>query len=291
MPIHLVSPYPPSPQLWLRGNLHTHTTLSDGILPPEEVVQRYAAAGYDFLAISDHDLVAPVADYQPLASMLLIPADEVTRSGSHMLAVGVQNAITPSPDRQQAIRDTVDAGGLPILNHPSWQAAFAHWPQEEMERLQGYAGIEIYNGIVEREPGCATATDRWDRLLSTGRRTWGFANDDFHRPVDFARGWNVVQTPERSVQAILTALKTGAFYASTGVQIRRIEAEGAQLSVETADAARIRFIGEFGRELAWLEGAAATYRATGEEGRYVRIECLGDGGRSAWSQPAFVEME
>jgi hypothetical protein len=37
-----------SPGRFWRGNLHTHSTLSDGVLAPEQVVARYVAAGYDF---------------------------------------------------------------------------------------------------------------------------------------------------------------------------------------------------------------------------------------------------
>ena len=37
-----------------KGNLHMHTTLSDGALTPEEAVLKYKKAGYDFLALTDH---------------------------------------------------------------------------------------------------------------------------------------------------------------------------------------------------------------------------------------------
>ena len=39
---------------WLRGNLHTHTTVSDGKLTPEECIRLYKEKGYDFLCITDH---------------------------------------------------------------------------------------------------------------------------------------------------------------------------------------------------------------------------------------------
>ena len=39
---------------WYRGNLHTHTTLSDGVLTPEEVKAKYREMGYDFIALCDH---------------------------------------------------------------------------------------------------------------------------------------------------------------------------------------------------------------------------------------------
>ena len=40
---------------WLRGNLHAHTTLSDGTVPPGEQAADYRAMGYDFLSVTDHN--------------------------------------------------------------------------------------------------------------------------------------------------------------------------------------------------------------------------------------------
>ena len=37
-----------------KGNLHTHSTRSDGINTPEEIAAHYRKKGYDFLAITDH---------------------------------------------------------------------------------------------------------------------------------------------------------------------------------------------------------------------------------------------
>ena len=39
---------------WYKGNLHTHSTNSDGRLSPEEVIGLYREEGYDFLALTDH---------------------------------------------------------------------------------------------------------------------------------------------------------------------------------------------------------------------------------------------
>lgn len=43
---------------WYRGNTHTHTLWSDGNDFPEMVVAWYADQGYDFIALSDHDILA-----------------------------------------------------------------------------------------------------------------------------------------------------------------------------------------------------------------------------------------
>ena len=39
---------------WYKGNLHTHTTLSDGRATPEETFALYKAEGYSFMALTDH---------------------------------------------------------------------------------------------------------------------------------------------------------------------------------------------------------------------------------------------
>ena len=38
-----------------KGNLHAHTTFSDGRRPIDEVIARYRELDYDFLAITDHE--------------------------------------------------------------------------------------------------------------------------------------------------------------------------------------------------------------------------------------------
>lgn len=42
---------------WWKGNLHTHTLWSDGDDYPEMVVDWYKSHGYDFLALSDHNIL------------------------------------------------------------------------------------------------------------------------------------------------------------------------------------------------------------------------------------------
>lgn len=283
----LQNPYLSDNFTWLRGNLHAHTTVSDGESPPEEVIAAYEKAGYDFLAISDHDRLVPPDQYRALTRMTLIPADEVTAAGPHVLAVQVAEVVEPDPHRQKVIDATVAQGGFAILNHPNWQRHYNHFPQELMERLAGYAGIEIYNGVIERLEGSALATDRWDRLLADGRRVWGYAHDDSHAFRDVARGWNVVQAADRSVGALCDALREGRFYASTGVEITRIAVDGQTISLAASNAQRIRFLGARGVEFHYADAGEARYQVTGREGGYVRVECYGEGARMAWTQPFF----
>lgn len=42
---------------WFKGNLHTHTLWSDGDSYPEVIINFYKTNGYNFLALSDHNIV------------------------------------------------------------------------------------------------------------------------------------------------------------------------------------------------------------------------------------------
>ena len=48
----------PESENWYKGNLHTHTFWSDGDAPPEIAVAWYKDRGYDFLALSDHNILS-----------------------------------------------------------------------------------------------------------------------------------------------------------------------------------------------------------------------------------------
>ena len=43
---------------WWKGNLHTHSFWSDGNDFPEMIVSWYAENGYNFLALSDHNILS-----------------------------------------------------------------------------------------------------------------------------------------------------------------------------------------------------------------------------------------
>ena len=49
----LLAPFSAPGRFW-RGNLHTHSNLSDGALEPKAVADAYKNAGYDFLQLSEH---------------------------------------------------------------------------------------------------------------------------------------------------------------------------------------------------------------------------------------------
>ncbi len=287
MTSNLHNPYGNGPGAWLRGNLHAHTVMSDGIRTPQELVDAYAARGYDFLMISDHDVLVDVDGLDP-RGMVLIPGCEVTARGPHVLHVDAPERVRPAKDRRRVINAINKTGGFAVINHPNWETSYNHCPQRYLESWSGYVGIEIYNAVVLRQAGHPQATDRWDRLLSQGRRVWGFANDDAHFPEDEGRAWNVVWTESRDRASIVDALREGRFYASTGVTLRSVSVEGTRICVETEDAELIVAHADFGRREASVEARTLEIDVAGCAARYLRFECWGRGDRMAWTQPFFL---
>ena len=66
----------------MKVDLHTHTTVSDGVLEPEELVELAAKCGVQYLAITDHDttdgLPRALAKTREYPSFTLIPGIELS---------------------------------------------------------------------------------------------------------------------------------------------------------------------------------------------------------------------
>lgn len=274
---------------WLRGNLHTHTTASDGKRPHQEVIDDYAARGYGFLMISDHDVYTGPEDYAKFDSrgMVLIPGNEVTARGPHLLHVNADRRIAPYGLRQGVINQINRTQGFCIVNHPNWAKNFDHCSALRMNEWMDYVGVEIFNGVCLRQEGSAYALGKWDIVLNDCRQIWGFANDDSHwAEGDVELGWNVAYVKEKSVAGVCAALKAGQFYPSTGIVITSIEVEGNRVRVVTENATRMVALRELGRRIAVVDDKAIEFTAP-DDATYVRVECLGDREKFAWTQPFF----
>lgn len=97
----------------LKIDLHCHSTVSDGVLPPEQVVERAHANGVHVLALTDHDETAGLdvaRDCAQRAGMQFVPGVEisVTWAGHTVHIVGLQ--ITPDDETLNAGLQSVRAG-------------------------------------------------------------------------------------------------------------------------------------------------------------------------------------
>ena len=71
---------------WFKGNLHTHSLWSDGTDYPEMIADRYKAAGYHFLAISDHNVLAEGTRWLELKAPAVVAGVLVQPGGGKVLA-------------------------------------------------------------------------------------------------------------------------------------------------------------------------------------------------------------
>jgi len=288
---HLVHPYEDLTEgQWLKVNLHAHTTMSDGKCTRQQVVDDYADRGYDALMVADHDVTTLVEDYMKLDSrgLLLIPGNEISANGQHLLHVNGTIPIRPIPQRQTVIDNASKEDDFVIVNHPNFGDNFDHCPMRLLRQWTGYVGIEIYNGIVNLATGNPYATDKWDMLLSEGRRIWGLANDDSHSPETIGTGWNEVFARQRTAEDVLEAILAGRFYATTGIAITDIAVEDMTVTIRTDAADHIVASGMLGRQIASVNDAQITVDVP-ETGIYVRFTCYGPHNTRAWTQPFFVE--
>ncbi|SDW78457.1 phosphoesterase [Paenibacillus sp. CF384] len=281
---------------WWRGSFHNHTTNSDGWFPLETVYKMYG--GYDFLGISDHDKITKHEGERSIPTVF--DAIEVSSRQTHMLLVnppltmldGYSNEFTIE-NYQRLLDMAVDNGGFGVLVHPN-RFFSNYWTLEDMMKLERYIGIEVYNG--DGNPEYDIAFDKWDALLSSGRKVWGFGNDDSHVYGQEKRAWNMVQAEANTNEAITQAIKDGNFYVSTGYGFDAIRTEGHTIVIDLRSNELldkmykyVTFFGKDGRVLQETTGriSQATYECKGDEG-YVRIAAYLEGGYGAFSQPLFI---
>ena len=298
---------------WYKGNIHTHTNLSDGDAPPEVAVRWYRDHDYDFLVLSDHNHLTIYEHAESESDApLMIPGEEVTMSlpkpggdyvPVHIIAIGINRVIEPinTDDVVSTLQANIDAiaeaGGISSIAHPNYRWAFDH---RQISAVTGAACMEIFNlpCNVDGAPGRYSMEQMWDNVLSAGRPIWGVAVDDTHNYYDFGpgkqnpgKGWIVVRTAELTQDAIVDGIERGEFYASTGVYLDELEIddEGIRLRVRQQEDWEyvVTFTGRGGTTFGQVSGTDASYRFRGDEG-YIRATVTCSNPIKAWTQPAFL---
>jgi hypothetical protein len=304
-------------QTWYRGNIHTHTTKSDGDAEPEKVVEWYKNHQYDFLVLSDHNHLTILdygAKHSDASGVLMIPGEEVTvrvRDGNipvHLNALGIARFVEPTIKEDvattiQANVDAIlDAGGIACINHPNWEWAFDH---RAILQTNGASLMEIFNASVGSHnypvpvPELFSPSEMWDHVLTAGVILFGVASDDSHHYHDFApemdnpgRGWVMVEGEALEADAVVEAMAQGKFYSSTGIYIEKLAASPDEIKLELRpkrDLIQVtQFIGKDGEVLQETVGTEASYRPTGNEG-YIRAAIRSSDGLQAWTQPVFIK--
>ncbi|MBB97686.1 MAG: phosphotransferase [Rhodobacteraceae bacterium] len=298
-----------APGTFWRGNLHTHSNRSDGVLSPEEVCRRYQAEGYDFIALTDHFVELfgyPITDTRPFRNnrFTTILGAELHSGGMengelwHILAVGLPEDFAPSNtphfhpiDDQESGAEIAAraraAGAFVAIAHPEWSGLTT----ADARSIEAAHAVEVYNH------GCAMGCDRphgfytLDQLLTEGRRLTLCATDDAHfSEPDHFGGWVMVKAEENEPEALLNALKAGHYYSSQGPEIHGVTWEPTRVTVESSAVASVIVQGK-GTAAVAVHGDSMTRTevplARFEGSPFLRVTVTDRAGKRAWLNPVY----
>ena len=292
-----------------RGNLHGHSTHSDGKNSPDEALRLYRAAGYDFTCLSEHFWSNPrfcaatimdstafdTADFVTIISAELhCPGKAHDKDGLwHIVANGLPADFPMAPDTEtgpELVARAVAAGAYVTIAHPEWYSL----TDDEARSLAaaGAHGVEIYNHSsaigAARGGGIATL----DLLLHEGYRAHATATDDSHHvPDDAFGGWVMVAAANLTAGDIINSLKAGDFYASTGPDFTDLTFDGGTLHVDTSPVDRIILAGDRHRAkfVAGDDLREARFDLADFNSAFFRVVAIDARGQCAWSNPYWMD--
>lgn len=262
-------------QTFYRGNIHTHTSESDGNAPPSTVLNWFKSNGYQFVAITDHDKLTVTPPNISDQNFVTINGVEVTgRAVSRGVggkpvhvnalcgtkaAAGVRNTdpvLKNIKDNLQAARAD---GSITLLNHPNFGWAIS---RADLRATTGFDLLEIASGHPEVNDGGdknrpltrPSAVKLWDEYMTTVGRVFGAAVDDSHHYFKFdpkninpGRAWIAVWAKTLSADDICAAIRSGHFYSSkdfspqlnnralSGVNILSLKIESQSIELSVAN--------------------------------------------------------
>ena len=288
-----------------RGNLHGHSTHSDGVLSAQAVVQTYADLGYDFTCLSDHLWIddkfaaTSVCDGRALdrKGFITLPSAELHCYGKTYDQDGVWHIVANGlpldfacPDANETAPDLIAraqaAGAYVSLAHPEWYTMTT----DEAMQVAAADAVEIYNHscVVTSARGSGIAIA--DYLLNEGKKISFTATDDSHFELpDWGGGWVMVAAAELSQNALVAALKAGHHYASTGADFTDLQIEDGVLTVSSSPVENVVISGaghmamaETGKNMTVTQFDLSKFRSD-----WFRITLRDAAGKMAWSNPYY----
>jgi len=183
------------------GNLHMHTTCSDGKNSYEEMVQQAIHLNFDFISITDHKFSgSPICDAviqqcKAEKRLLCIPGMEVTGK-VHLLAIGIHNTIDNSLPVKKQVEEIHKQGGLAIAAHP-------------FRKGNAYTDNELFESSLDAVECKGILTDWKDEYYAKLQEhdIPCVYNSDAHRAIALMTNWNVCDVEIKSLDDLKEAIK------------------------------------------------------------------------------------
>ena len=269
-----------------KGDLHVHSTASDGALSRAALGERAKEAGLDFIAAADHNNYAENLRPPYVPGLTYIPAVEWTHYKGHMNFFGAaapfeNSFIANTEEEMRALIAHARANGAAIsVNHPKCPFCPYLWEDDT-----AFDMMEVWNGPFT--PRNAKAVKWWHALLTKGRRIPIVGGSDFHRPKQPARlgrPVTAVYAPSPAAEDLLAALRQGDAYVTESVNGPALELSygGVRMGGEAAfdtyvpvtaktDAKKVTFVTDTREETVCTANGEARFSAKGARFVYAKI--------------------
>lgn len=266
------------PGNFYKGNIHLHSTNSDGRLTPAEVIDAYKSRGYDFVSLTDHFLPRayfkkPGGGFITVTDTTNLRSDDFTTilgaeihgpgqsngTNWHIVAVGLPAdfAEWDGVETGAAIAErALNAGAFVSMAHP---AASGLTIADADQVLPFIHSVEVYNH-GSKIVGAPESWHYTDTLLRNGARFTANATDDAHLVTaggliqDAFGGWIQVRAESLDPDLLLAALKAGEFYSSMGPEIHDVAVEGDDLVIRCSPVLSVLIAGKGGFQWKFADG-------------------------------------
>ena len=293
------------PGKFYKGNLHCHSTTSDGRVSAQAVCDFYRESGYDFISLTDHFLEQynfPISDTSPFRTSdftTLIGAELHTGKTSmgemwHILANGLPlDFAQPTPDETgpELAQRAMQAGAFVTCAHPAWYAL----PEADVISLGDVHAIEIINGISRDHSDKIDSTYMLDVMLGQGRRYFALATDDAHfheKHSDLQLGRTMVKSESLDPDSLLTALKNGHYYSTEAPRFFDVNVNpGESVTIRCSPVNHIFVTGK-GSKSHYLHGngmTSAEIPLKNWNADFCRVTIRDRAGHRAWTNPIWFD--
>jgi len=216
-----------------RGDLHAHTTGSDGVMTPEELAELCVRQNLDFVFVTNHNTCFENEHLPRRKDLTVIPGAEWTHYKGHANFLGIKKpyknpfCVNTEEEMRTILQEARDNGALISLNHPFDGPCGWRWGMD----VFGMDAVEVWNG------GLMTGANEkclewWHDQLCKGRRLPVVGGSDFHRTGPFSLPGlpcTKVYALSRAPEDILTALRAGRCFIS-------FTPEGPEVSFDAGEA-------------------------------------------------------
>ena len=197
---------------WLSGDLHMHSTASDGQYDTYTLAQKAKKAGLDFICITDHNNFSENFFLPNIENLTIIPGVEWTHYKGHMNIMGLHApfdsfVLNTQEDMDKFIQGVRNKGAIVTANHPKDNGCPYLWESDN------YDLFEIWNGPMR--PSNNRAIQMWHDLLMEGKHIPIVGGSDYHRsmhPVNLGHPTTRVYAKSNTQEDILDALLHGKAY-------------------------------------------------------------------------------